>query len=92
MSEDDKAERTNRLKTMPVTVMFVDIVDSIDLFVPEGSVAECVSLEKGGEAGAAELEAWLHKTQFRPELATPFRWISVGVGFTNQLTDGPSAR
>ena len=59
---------------------------------PDGSVAECVSLEKGGEAGAAELEAWLHKTQFRPELATPFRWISVGVGFTNQLTDGPAAR
>ena len=37
MSEDDKAERTNRLKTMPVTVMFVDIVDSIDLFARLGN-------------------------------------------------------
>lgn len=59
---------------------------------PDGSVAECVSLEKGGEAGAPELERWLHKTQFPPEPATPFRWISVGVGFTNQATDGTNPR
>lgn len=59
---------------------------------PEGGVVECVSLEKGGEAGAAELEAWLHRIQFKPEPANPFRWIAVGIGFTNQPTDGTDAR
>ncbi len=59
---------------------------------PDGGVAECVSLEKGGEAGASELEMWLHQTQFRPEPETPFRWISVGVGFTNQPADGTHSR
>ena len=57
-----------------------------------GSVAECVSLEKGGEAGAPELEAWLQRIQFQPEPAKPFRWIAVGVGFTNQPADGTDAR
>ena len=33
------AERTNRLKTMPTTVMFIDIVDSIDLFARLGNQA-----------------------------------------------------
>jgi hypothetical protein len=60
---------------------------------PDGGVAECVSLEKGGEPGAPELEAWLHKIPFKPELAKPFRWIAVGIGFTNQpVADGPDAR
>lgn len=59
---------------------------------PDGSVAECVSLEKGGEAGAVELEKWLHKTQFQPEPASPFRWISLGIGFTNQAIDGTHTR
>lgn len=60
---------------------------------PDGGVAECVSLEKGGEAGAPELEAWLHQIQFKPELGKPFRWIAVGIGFTNQpVADGPDAR
>lgn len=60
---------------------------------PDGGVAECVSLEKGGEAGAPELEAWLHQIQFKPELEKPFRWIAVGIGFTNQpVADGPDAR
>ncbi len=60
---------------------------------PDGGVAECVSLEKGGEAGTPELEAWLHKIQFKPELEKPFRWIAVGIGFTNQpVADGPNAR
>ena len=59
---------------------------------PDGSVAECVSLEKGGEAGAPELEKWLHKIPFQPAPATPYRWISVGVGFTNQPTDGTEPR
>lgn len=60
---------------------------------PDGGVAECVSLEKGGEAGTPELEAWLHKIRFKPELGKPFRWIAVGIGFTNQpVADGPDAR
>jgi hypothetical protein len=59
---------------------------------PDGSVAECVSLEKGDEEGAPELEAWLRKIPFQPALATPFRWISVGIGFTNQPADGTHAR
>lgn len=58
----------------------------------EGTVAECVSLEKGGEAGAPELEAWLHRIQFKPEPAKPVRWIAVGIGFTNQPADGTDAR
>lgn len=60
---------------------------------PDGGVAECVSLEKGGEAGAPELEAWLHRIQFAAEPAKPFRWIAVGIGFTNQpVADGSDAR
>lgn len=59
---------------------------------PEGVVAECVSLEKGGEPGAPELEAWLHRLQFKPDPAKPFRWIAVGIEFTNQPADGPDAR
>jgi len=58
----------------------------------EGTVAECVSLEKGGEAGAPELEKWLHRLQFKPEPAKPFRWIALGIGFTNQPADGTDAR
>ncbi len=60
---------------------------------PAGGVAECVSLENGGEARVPELETWLHQIQFKPEPAEPFRWIAVGIGFTNQPTaDGPEAR
>jgi len=59
---------------------------------PDGGVAECVSLEKGGEAGAPELEKWLHRLQFKPEPEKPFRWIAVGIGFTNQPVDGTDAR
>lgn len=58
----------------------------------DGSVAECVSLEKGGEAGAAELEAWLQRIIFKPDFTKPARWISVGIGFTNQPADGTDAR
>lgn len=58
----------------------------------EGTVAECVSLEQGGEAGASELETWLHRIQFKPEPAKPVRWIAVGIGFTNQPADGTDAR
>jgi hypothetical protein len=59
---------------------------------PEGGVEECVSLENSDEAGALELEKWLHRVQFKPEPDQPFRWIAVGVGFTNQPADGPDAR
>jgi len=60
---------------------------------PQGGVAECVSLEKGGEAGALELETWLHGIQFRTTSEKPFRWISVGIGFSNQpAADGPDNR
>ncbi len=58
----------------------------------EGSVSECVSLEKGGETGAAELETWLQKIQFQPDHEKSSRWISLGVGFINQPTDGTDAR
>jgi hypothetical protein len=59
---------------------------------PDGSVAECVSLEKGGESGSADLEAWLHRIVFKPEPSKPFRWIAVAVGFTNQPADGSDPR
>lgn len=59
---------------------------------PEGGVVECVSLGKGTEAGTAELEAWLHQIQFKPEPGKPVRWIAVGIGFTNQPADGTDAR
>ncbi len=60
---------------------------------PEGDVEESVSLENVDEAGALVLEKWLHRVQFKPEPAKPFRWIAVGVGFTNQpVTDGTDAR
>lgn len=58
----------------------------------EGTVAECVSLEKGGEAGAPELGAWLQRVQFKPDPEKPVRWMAVGVGFTNQPADGTDAR
>ncbi len=58
---------------------------------PEGVVAECVSLEKGGEPGAPELEAWLHRVQFKADPSKPFRWIAVGIEFTNQPADGPDS-
>lgn len=57
-----------------------------------GGVEECVSLEKGDEPGAAEMAAWLRRVQFQPELAKPFRWIAVGIGFTNQAVDATDAR
>lgn len=60
---------------------------------PEGSVEESVSLENADEADALELEKWLHKIRFNPEPGKPFRWIAVGIGFTNQpVSDGTDAR
>lgn len=60
---------------------------------PAGGVVECVSLvEKVGEAPTHELEAWLHRIQFKPDPGKPFRWIALGVGFTNQPADGTDPR
>lgn len=59
---------------------------------PAGSVAECVSLEKGGDESAPALEAWLHRIQFPPEAGKTSRWIALGIGFTNQPADGTDAR
>jgi hypothetical protein len=56
-----------------------------------GGVMECVSLEKGGEKGAQELEKWLHRIPFKPDSANASRWIAVGIGFTNQPADGTDA-
>lgn len=55
---------------------------------PDGGVAECVSLAKGGEAGALALETWLRRVQFRTVSEMPSRWMAIGIGFSNQLTDG----
>jgi hypothetical protein len=59
---------------------------------PEGGVVESVAMDPSGHAGTPALEAWLHEIQFKPEPAKPFRWIAVGVGFTNQPVDGTNAR
>jgi hypothetical protein len=59
---------------------------------PEGTVMECVSLENTDQPGALELEKWLRRVQFEPESGKPFRWIAVGVGFTNQPAHGTDAR
>lgn len=59
---------------------------------PDGGVAECVSLEKGSEKGAPELETWLHSIQFQSVSQKPFRWIAVGIYFSNQPADGTNAR
>lgn len=57
-----------------------------------GTVQDCVSLAGGDEAGPPPLEVWLRRVSFNPEPAKPSRWIAVGVGCTNQPTDGPDAR
>ncbi|MEO7097940.1 MAG: hypothetical protein ABI162_01165 [Luteolibacter sp.] len=57
----------------------------------KGGVMECVSLEKGGEKGALELETWLRGIQFHAAPGKLSRWIAVGIGFNNQPVDGPDA-
>lgn len=57
-----------------------------------GNVKECVSLAGGDEAGPSPLEVWLQRVSFNPAPAVPSRWIAVGVGFTNQSSDGTDAR
>jgi hypothetical protein len=56
-----------------------------------GTVVECVSLEKGGEPGAAELVAWLQQVPFLPDSNKPLRWIAVGIRFINPPLDGSPA-
>lgn len=58
---------------------------------PDGNVAEGVSLEKGGEAGALELASWLHQVSFKPAPGKSARWLAVGIDFTNQPSHGPNA-
>jgi hypothetical protein len=55
---------------------------------PDGGVAECVSLEKGGENGSTALEKWLRQIRFQTTSTKPFRWVAVGIGFVNQPIDG----
>lgn len=54
-----------------------------------GHVSECVSLAGGDENSPSPIEAWLRRLTFKPEPATPSRWIAVSVSFANQpTTDG----
>lgn len=59
---------------------------------PDGAVMECVSLENTDQPGALELEKWLRRVPFPPDRSEPFRWIAVGVGFTNQPAHGADPR
>lgn len=58
----------------------------------DGQVQDCVSLAGGDDAGPAPLQDWLRGVIFQADPAKPSRWISVGVGFTNQSAHGPDAR
>jgi len=53
-----------------------------------GKVGECISLEKGGDPGALELQKWLQSIRFPAASSPSARWISVGIGFTNQADNG----
>jgi len=53
-----------------------------------GSVRECVSLAGGNEAGPSPLELWLRGVSFKPEPGKTSRWITIEVGFTNQVAHG----
>ncbi len=54
-----------------------------------GNVGECISLEKGGDAGALDLQKWLQSMRFPMVAPRTARWISIGIGFTNQADNGP---
>jgi len=53
-----------------------------------GSVRECVSLAGGNEAGPSPLELWLRGLTFKPDAGKTTRWITLEVGFTNQVANG----
>jgi hypothetical protein len=57
----------------------------------EGVVAECVSLERGGDEGALALEQWLRQVKFPADADQASRWLAVGVGFINQAANGTDA-
>jgi len=89
-------------KALPAELpAFVGPVDGVMAAAPwrflvsvnaDGGVTACVSLEKGGEAAADALEAWLHQIRFKPQPGGPDRWIALGIGFTNQPVNGTDAR
>ncbi len=56
---------------------------------PQGQVTECLSLGKGDDPGALELRQWLSSLTFQAAETQTSRWISLGIGFTNQADDGP---
>ncbi len=57
-----------------------------------GGVTECASLESADKAATDALEGWLRRVNFTPAPAKPTRWLALGVGFTNQISDGSDAR
>lgn len=59
---------------------------------PAGTVTRCVSLEKGGEAAADSLVAWLRQVPFPPAATHKDRWISLAILFTHLRGHGPDAR
>ncbi len=79
---------------------FVGVVDASIAAAPwrfvirldaAGNVLECVSLAGGDEHGRSSLVDWLRHISFAAAPAEASRWLAVGVGFTNQLTDGPDS-
>ena len=59
---------------------------------PDGQVLDCVSLAGGDETGPSPLQDWLRGVTFQADPAKPSRWVSVGVGFTNQPAHGTDDR
>jgi hypothetical protein len=55
---------------------------------PNGSVEQCVSLEKGNDPAAAALVRWLERVEFPSSPNASPRWIALAIGFTNQPADG----
>ena len=56
--------------------------------LPDGGVAEAVSLTKAAGTAASLLENWLRGVVFDPKLARDGGWLAVGIRFNNQPTDG----
>jgi hypothetical protein len=59
---------------------------------PAGTITQCVSLEKGGEAAADALIAWLRQIPFPPAAEKKDRWISLAISFTHAPGHGTDAR
>lgn len=56
---------------------------------PAGRVRDSISLTGEDEAGLAD---WLRAVYFKPDPATPSRWVVVAVGLITQAADGPDTR